>query len=283
MHARTIYASVMLATGALVAMAATAPGHDGARRAARRLTIVASNYAFQVPDTIGAGWNEIHLQNKGPELHHAYLFRLDAGKTMGDLMDAMAKGGAEPAWAHDAGGPNAPVPGGESVALVDFKPGTYALICVIPGPDGQPHVMKGMAKQLTVVPAAKAAKAEVSMVDAPDVTLTLVDYGFSFDKPLTAGRHVIRIGNGAAQPHEVLLVQLAPGKRAEDVAAWVEKMDGPPPGAPIGGITPMAQGDRNDVIVTLQKGNYALLCFMPDAKDGKPHVMHGMLQTIAVE
>src|SRR5206468_2019417 len=139
-------------------------------------------YAFQSPDTIGAGWNEIHLQNKGPELHHAFLFRLDAGKTLGDFLAAMKAGGPPPAWAHDAGGPNAPVPGAESVALVDFKSGKYVLLCVIPAPDGMPHVMKGMAKELTVVPAAKAAKAEMTTLAEPDNVITLRDYGFTFAK-----------------------------------------------------------------------------------------------------
>jgi uncharacterized cupredoxin-like copper-binding protein len=29
-------------------------------------------------------------------------------------------------------------------------------------------------------------------------------------------------------------------------------------------------------------GNYALICFVPDAKDGKPHFTHGMMQQITV-
>ena len=33
---------------------------------------------------------------------------------------------------------------------------------------------------------------------------------------------------------------------------------------------------------TLPRFRYALICFYPDAKDGKPHVMHGMLKEITV-
>jgi hypothetical protein len=29
-------------------------------------------------------------------------------------------------------------------------------------------------------------------------------------------------------------------------------------------------------------GKYALICFLPDAKDGKPHFMHGMVQEVTV-
>jgi hypothetical protein len=30
-------------------------------------------------------------------------------------------------------------------------------------------------------------------------------------------------------------------------------------------------------------GRYGLLCFLPDAKDGKPHFVHGMVQEITVK
>ena len=34
--------------------------------------------------------------------------------------------------------------------------------------------------------------------------------------------------------------------------------------------------------MTFEPGSYALICFVPDAKDGKPHAMHGMLKTLTV-
>jgi hypothetical protein len=32
----------------------------------------------------------------------------------------------------------------------------------------------------------------------------------------------------------------------------------------------------------LEPGRYALICFLPDLADGKPHFMHGMMQEIEV-
>jgi hypothetical protein len=32
----------------------------------------------------------------------------------------------------------------------------------------------------------------------------------------------------------------------------------------------------------LTPGEYLLICFLPDAKDGKPHFVHGMMQQIKV-
>jgi hypothetical protein len=34
--------------------------------------------------------------------------------------------------------------------------------------------------------------------------------------------------------------------------------------------------------VELTAGDYGLICFLPDVKDGKPHLAHGMMKTIRV-
>ena len=36
------------------------------------------------------------------------------------------------------------------------------------------------------------------------------------------------------------------------------------------------------VEVDLPPGEYGLLCFLPDAKDGKPHFLHGMARSTTV-
>jgi hypothetical protein len=246
------------------------------------MKVTARDYAFDAPDTVLAGRTEIRLSNRGKELHHLWLVRLDAGKTAKDFFAAMQKGGPMPAWAHDAGGPNSPVPGGESVAVVNLPAGNYVAACVIPSPDGKPHIMKGMAKPLTVVASKKGLAAEKTADVAPDINVVLNDYGFELSRPLTAGRHVIRVSNTATQPHEVFIAKLAPGKTVHAAAAWVEKMDGPPPMMPLGGVSGMAKGQTIDLKVELTPGEYGLFCFVPDAKDGKPHVAHGMLKQVTV-
>jgi hypothetical protein len=113
---------------------------------------------------------------------------------------------------------------------------------------------------------------------APDVTMTLNDYGFELSRPLSRGRHVVRVRNTARQPHEVFVARLAPGKTTADALAWLEKMDGPPPLQPMGGVVGLATGVANDIALDLAPGEYGLFCFIPDAKDGKPHVAHGMVR-----
>jgi hypothetical protein len=243
------------------------------------ITIRTRDYVFyETPDTVLAGATQIRLVNDGPDLHHVQLVRLEEGKTIADLMQAMKAGpGPLPAWAVDVGGPNTPVPGGTSAATVDLETGNYALICFIPAKDGVPHVMKGMIRPMTVVSNVNAA-----MLPKADIILTLNDYSFDFDKPLTAGKHTIRLENAAPQSHEAVLMQIAPGKTVADVLKWMEKPQGPPPGKPLGGTTGFAQGEVNLITHDFTPGEYGLICFIPDAKDGKPHFMHGMVKQFTV-
>jgi hypothetical protein len=262
-----------------MAAASTANRVTVRRDGIRSVTVTASDYAFTAPDTIPAGLTEFRLQNRGTEMHHVMLIRLDPGKTMKDLFGAMKPDGPLPSWAHEAGGPNTPGPGGNSEAILRLVAGRYAMICVIPSPDGKPHVMKGMAKEVVVTPAvSKAANADVRVKS----TMTLADYAFQLSQPLSAGKQTIRVKNAAAQAHEVVVVRLQPGKKVTDMLAWMEKMEGPPPGMPIGGTTPMAKGEENIVTLDLTPGEYGLVCFAPDSKDGKPHFMHGMVTQFSI-
>jgi hypothetical protein len=241
------------------------------------MVVTASNYRFDAPASVPAGRTTIRLVNRGPELHHVQLVRIAAGHTVKDLADRLAANDLSPRWVTYVGGPNAPVPGGEASATVDLAPGQYAILCLIPSPDGVPHVMKGMLKPVTVTAATRPTAAP-----AADVRMTLTDYAFGLSTDIRPGHHTIRVENQVAQPHQVLLVQLAPGRTAEQVAAWVDKQQGPPPGRPLGGSTLLAHGQVDYVSADFAPGEYALLCFVPDAHDGKPHVMHGMMRQITV-
>jgi hypothetical protein len=63
---------------------------------------------------------------------------------------------------------------------------------------------------------------------------------------------------------------------------WTAKQEGPPPGAPMGGTVGLSGGHTNYVHADFEPGEYALICFLPDAKDGKPHFMHGMVKQFSV-
>jgi hypothetical protein len=246
--------------------------------APRTVTVVARDYAFDAPDTLQAGAVRLRLVNQGKELHHIWLGRLENGKTLDDLFAALKSGGPLPAWVTNMGGPNAPRPaGGEATATVSLTPGNYVMACAIPGPDGVPHIMKGMVRTLTVVKTATPA-----IAPRADVKLTFSDYSFGLSQPLTAGRHLIEVHNEGTQWHEVELVQLAPGKTAHQVIEFIETGRGEPAGLPITGVSPISVGQVSRFDVDLEPGRYAFVCFLPDAKDGKPHFAHGMVREFEV-
>ena len=240
-------------------------------------TITARDFAYDAPDTIPAGYTTFRFVNAGPNFHHAQFFRIDSGHTAAELQALMATPGTPPRWVVPVGGPNAPTPGDSGTTIVQMTPGNYVLLCLVDTPDHVPHFAKGMFHPITVTPSDDQGSAPT-----PDVVLTTQDYSFAFDKPLTAGHHLIEVRNTAQQPHEVELVRLAPGKKIGDILTWMYKPAGTPPAEGLGG-TAAFTGQPVYFDANLTPGTYGLICFVPDAKDGKPHFMHGMQQEIKVE
>ncbi len=247
------------------------------------VTITTTEYAFAMPDTIPAGLTSFRLVNQGKELHHASLVRLGDGKTVADfqagLAAAMKSHTPPPPWMSFAGGPNAVTLGDTAVATQTLTPGSYVFVCWIPSQEGVPHVMKGMLHPLVVTPATTTAAA---VEPTADVTIKLTDYDFQLSQPLTAGKHIVRVENAGAQGHEIVIAALAPGKTLQDFIAWEAGGEkGPlPTGQWLGGVTTIDAGAHSQFTTRLASGNYLLLCFWPDAKDGKPHLMHGMAKQI---
>jgi hypothetical protein len=247
--------------------------------AAAPITIIATDFKFDMPATIAAGPVSLRLVNSGKELHQAQIVRLEDGKTMADLETAMKHEGPPPPWLHFVGGPNGTAPGQEATGMVSLTPGQYVLLCFIPSADGVPHNMKGMLQPFEVT----AGAASATLPAAQD-TVRLADYSFESSRPMTPGKHTFLVTNTATQPHELVLLRLAPGKTVQDFGTWATTggMKGPPPALPLGGVGVIDGGGSGAFTADLTPGDYGLICFVPDAKDGKPHLMHGMMRQISV-
>lgn len=240
------------------------------------VTVIATDFGFEAPDRIPSGAVTIRLANQGEELHHAQLLRLAEGKTLEDLGAAMEQG-TVPDWVTFVGGPGLVAPGMETAATVELRPGLYFWACFIESSDHVPHVAKGMVRPVE----AEAGPREP--LPEADNTLMLNDYDFRFGRPLEAGRQVLRVRNYAAQPHEVMLVKLMDGSTVDDLLAWMAAGEqGPPPGIPMGGMQALSQGLAGNLDLDLEPGEYALVCFIPDAGDMQPHFVHGMVDQITV-
>jgi uncharacterized cupredoxin-like copper-binding protein len=252
---------------------------DSTNTAPVPVTVTATDFRFDAPATIPAGAVTIQLVNHGKELHQAQIIKLEDGKTAADLAKALQHPGPPPSWIKFVGGPNGIAPGQEAQATSTLAPGNYVYLCFIPSADGVMHAAKGMVRPFTVT----AGSSNATQAPAADVTIKLTDYTFEPSPALTAGRHTIRVENAGPQAHELVLLKLAPGKKTEDFAKWAETgMKGPPPAQPLGGVTFLDKGAQGSFSADLTPGDYGFICFVPDSKDGKPHLAHGMMKTVTV-
>jgi hypothetical protein len=262
-----------------------APSIAARTRVVQDITIVASDFKFDAPDTVRAGLTRIRLRNKGPEHHHVQLVQLRDGGTIKELLDTLGTALAKiPAGSRFVGGPNVPSFSGSSEVTLTLRPGRYALICFVSGSDHIAHMHKGMTRLLTVTPTRETtASRTLTPEPTADARMVLNDYGFDITPVIRPGRRTIRVENAASQPHEAVLGKLAPGKTLGDLMQWMAKRDGPMPGEEIGGTTALSQGEVNFMTVDFTPGDYILLCFVRDATDGKSHVAHGMARQFTVE
>jgi hypothetical protein len=265
---------------------ATASGmHAQSPRAAapRVLEIVAMDYAFRAPATAPAGVTTIRLVNRGTQLHHVQLNRLEDGRTVREMLAEWKPGAPNPRWMTGDGGPTAAVGGQTLEGTVVLRPGRYALICWVPAPDGQLHLHKGMFGEL-VVTGDSTAGPVAPVLPPADVSITMVDYAWHMPE-VRAGRRTFRVFNAGPQAHELVMVKLLPGKTAMDAAHWAERgQTGEAPGTMMGGVAALSPGKVSGFSAVMTPGEYALVCFVPDQKDGKgkPHVMYGMVRQFVV-
>ena len=254
----------------------------------RVVTVHAKEFAFILPASIPAGTTTFRLMNDGKEVHQISILQLAKGKTIADYAAAMKAGKPAP-WASGVGGPNAAGPGQTIEATLTLDAGNYVLVCWVPSPGlpPVPHIAKGMIQPLTVTASRGVAQASATTTVAsdptPDVHLELSEYTFKLSKPLTAGKHTIHVMNTGTQEHEAVVFKLAPGKTTKDADAWFEGgMKGPSPVEPMPGMAGLGKARTGTFTAEFTPGKYGLICYIPDAKDGKPHSMHGMVQELTV-
>jgi hypothetical protein len=240
-----------------------------------------TDYAIAAPASLPASMASFTVLNKGKEAHQAALVRLDSGKTYADFQNAMKDEGKgpPPAWIRFMGGANA-FPQDSNNVTIPLEAGSYVWYCIIPGADGIPHLMKGMSAPMMVT----ASTTPMDAAPTTDIDVTMRDYQWDLSTPVTAGKHTFKITAAAGnQPHEWVLVRLQDGKTGQDFLNWAMKMTGPPPVESLGGVPVMQPGQVNYISADFRAGHYALICFVPDAKDGQPHAMHGMVKEFTVQ
>ena len=245
------------------------------------VVFVAHDYGFRGPDRIPAGLTTVRIVNQGQDLHHIQFLKLLQGKSAADFRAAIAADPSRlPSWVQYAGGPNAHLPGSQASATVNLTEGDYVLMCWIPDKNGVPHVALGMQKAL-LVRGGKPTK--ISGAKTP-ITITQIDYQFILSQRIKPGFHTIEVINHGTQPHELVIVKLAPGATVQDaIASFEPGASGPHQGELVGGITGIERGERVHFTGEFETGRYGLICFVPDTTTGRPHFLHGMTTEFSVE
>jgi uncharacterized cupredoxin-like copper-binding protein len=254
------------------------------------VVIVATDYAFEVPETFEGGVVRLTLDNQGVMDHHAMFMRVNDDATVEDVQAALMEPSFEPVFAvsASAGGPMA-APGMKASVIADLAAGSYVLICAIPGPDGMPHYAMGMQAVVEVTEA--SAIAERPVTDGKVELMEMMFHGLAPD--LAAGTHTWEVVNAGAAIHELIVMQLAPGFTADqfmEILAAPEGAtpegeaapSGPPPFTMVGGVAPMNPEHTNYLPLDLVAGEYVAICFVPDPATGAPHAALGMVMPFTV-
>ena len=272
------------------------PAPKSAIDAPNVVTLTATEYSFAAPDTIPAGWTTFRLHNHGTEVHYGHMVRVDPGKTVQELVAAYAEAirtsGPRPKWVTRFGGPGGAAPGDSSSDTQYLEPGSYVWICPVEDDKGTPHFSKGELKPFVVSDQVLASR---DAAPTADVVIRLMDFSFALDTPVVAGRHTIRVENAGAEPHDLVMMKLMPGKTIEDIQNWLnperarrpEQASGPAPSietlaspGSVGGIAAIAPKMESFIEANVTPGEYALFC-MATAPDGRSHIEHGMIRQIS--
>ncbi|MEO7368230.1 MAG: hypothetical protein ABIZ36_09755 [Gemmatimonadaceae bacterium] len=261
-----------------------------------RLSI--AGHTFQAPDTIIAGWTTFRFANHGDDIHYAHIVRLDSKRTVPELLEAYAlairTSGARPAWVKRFGGPGGAAPGDSSNVTEYLEPGSYVWICPVEDSSGTPHFSKGEFTTFVVRATSPNATGQASAPVA-SAGIRLTDFTFTLEAPLKAGHQTISVQNGGMQPHDLVMLKLAPGKTLDEVRRFLnperarrpDEASQPHPSFESlvakggGGIAAIASGMKVFFAADLPAGDYVLAC-MATAPDGRSHIEHGMIQQIRV-
>lgn len=125
---------------------------DAATEESGPVTIVATEFAFEGPDTLPAGKVTIEMENQGKQPHELVMGELLDGKTIDDVNALLAKGdpGKPPKWFKTTGGTGAK-PGGTGKLNADLTAGNYVFLCFVPDKESKkPHALLGMIKDVMV-------------------------------------------------------------------------------------------------------------------------------------
>jgi len=245
-----------------------------ASAAQRPITVRVDDHAIHLPAaTVPAGTLAVHIATSGKQLHHLVFEQLKPGVTFASFEKAMQNPAANDAKYATYVGGNGQVPPGQSVdVFFTVIPGLIEIIDIVHG-----QTISHAHLTVTAPAGATSPPASLGTIIANAKDRFVLPQGFG--KPGVFAFH-----NTDRDPHDMLIVSLAPGKHANAIITWAKagKHTPPPITGEFGGAG--ALGGRLESwfrVPKLAPGTYALVCFMPDSH-GMPHAAHGMVSEFTV-
>ena len=227
------------------------------------------------PATAETGLAEITLENTSKLPGGLALIRTTGEHSAAEVVKAVGAtffgGTPTPEWLFSAGGVPETPPGASATVTQLLEPGTY---WAVNGPQ-----LQGLPNP-RAVPAMKVTGEESDAeLPAANTTVTAGEYTFQTEG-LKAGKETILFENAGAQPHHLLAFPILKGRTIEDVKAFATSNSGknPPIDFEAGTGTEVLEGGTSQLVtLDLEKGRYALICFISDRQGGPDHAKKGMV------
>lgn len=238
-------------------------------------------FKLSAPASVSGGVVKINFKNSGTQPHEAQLVRVEGSHTQDEVVQSVAGDNNNvPDWLFAEGGVGSTAPGKSRSATLKLSPGAHYVIDT--GSD-QSNNSFAKAGGITTLRVTGNSGGKVPQSGA---RIEAKDYGFTIP-PLKAGTQDITFENVGNQPHLLFAAPIVAGKTLEDVKTALSSQDqssGPPPVEFTKGTSVSAIEGTKAIAtsITLEKGNYAFICFLSDRGGGPPHFTLGMLQEATV-
>jgi hypothetical protein len=184
--------------------------------------IIARDAAYEAPEEFPAGWQQVTLTNGSNAQRNVQFFRINPGISLDELAGALTSGEYPvPRLVQFSGGLGTVPPGGKQVSVLELQEGNYVMASLVHDWYLVPRVPPGVYKLFRVVPAPPVAAAALPQRD--DGELLMLDYSYKLPT-MNAGQHTYKLVNVGADPHEILIRQILPGKTLADSIAYIEDL-----------------------------------------------------------
>ena len=256
------------------------------------------------PEELSAGYHEVILENATEQGYNLLVLRLREGTTQEQAIAAVETVDRAFAGEGDVGeglnsamelaelyGEVFAVPGASGQVGMAFAPGEYLLVGTVEPVEPEGEAPEEGAEQEPPAPQENTyamltvQEGESTNVLEADQVIQMVDFAFALPGDIAAGQQTWQVVNSGQQLHHMVLMKLNEGTSMEDLMAWMESEEGPPPAEEAGYVGVLSPGVSNWLTMDLTPGEYVAICFMPDHlgdATGQPHFMLGMIQSFTV-